>query len=185
MNDKLDKVSEHFRSIMLELGLDLNDESLKETPMRVAKMYVNELFGSLHKEPPQIKTFPNNEKYDQMVLMKDITVYSTCEHHFVPIAGKVHIAYIPGDRVIGLSKLVRVSQHFAAKPQLQERLTQEIGKYLSEKLKTESVAVIVDAKHFCCSMRGARDPNSSTITSYLGGVFREAEVRAEFFSLVK
>jgi GTP cyclohydrolase I len=185
-SEKVEKISSLFKEIMIELGLDLNDESLVETPHRVAKMYVEELFASVNTEPPVVKVFPNDEEYDQMLIEKDITINSVCEHHFVPITGVCHIAYLPEDKIVGLSKLIRVAQYFSKRPQVQERLTQQIGKYLSEVLATKSVAVVVHAKHHCCSMRGAKDPNSSTITSYLGGLFREQpEVRQEFFNLIK
>jgi GTP cyclohydrolase I len=190
MNDKQKdqkqkRIAKHFAGIMEELGLDLQDDSLKDTPNRVAKMYVHEIFSGLHSAPPKITTFKNKENYDQMLVMKDVTIYSCCEHHFVPIHGKAHIAYIPKDEVIGLSKLIRVAQYFAAKPQLQERLTQEIGNFLQECLGTQDVAVVIEAAHFCCSMRGARDPNSQTITSFLGGSFKALDVRSEFFNHLK
>lgn len=182
--NKIALIEPHVKAIMEHLGLDLKNESLANTPNRVAKMYVNEIFSSLHSEPPKITTFPNTG-YDQLLLEKNITVYSTCEHHLVPIHGKCHIAYIPKDRVIGLSKLIRTAQYFASKPQIQERLTQEIGNFLQEKLGTEDVAVVMDLAHFCCSMRGARDPNSTTITSFIGGKFKSNELRTELFSLIK
>jgi GTP cyclohydrolase I len=148
-------------------------------------MYVNEIFAGLHSPSPKITVFPNEENYDQMLVVKDITIFSCCEHHFVPIHGKCHIAYIPQSKVIGLSKLIRVAQHFSAKPQLQERLTQEIGNHLQKVLATDNVALVVEAAHFCCSMRGARDPNSKTVTSFLGGAFKKQELRTEFLSHLK
>ena len=180
------KIAEHFAGIMTELGLDLKDESLKGTPDRVAKMYVNEFCSGLNEDnEPKITTFPNDKEYNQMLVEKNITIYSMCEHHFVPIVGKCHIAYIPGRKVIGLSKLIRVAQFFSRKPQLQERLTQEIAEYLSEKLGTADIAVIIDAEHFCCKIRGAQDPNSSTVTSHIGGKFLNGDVRRELFDILK
>ena len=181
---KVAVIEKHFAGIMDALGLDLKDASLKNTPNRVAKMYVHEIFAGLHQPLPVITTFPN-PNYDQMLVERNVTVYTCCEHHFVPIVGKCHIAYLPGKKVIGLSKLIRVVQHFAAKPQIQEGLTQEIGNHLQKVLDTENVAVVVDCVHFCCSMRGARDINSSTVTSFLGGAFKDQAVREEFINTIK
>lgn len=179
------KIEGLFKQIMTELGLDLKDPSLSGTPKRVSKMYVEEIFGSLYNKAPEITTFPNDGNYDQMLVEKDITLYSVCEHHFVPIVGKCHVAYIPGDRLIGLSKLIRIVQYYAAKPQVQERLTQTIGESLKNVLNVEDVAVVIDAKHYCCSMRGAKDPNSSTITSYVSGRFREEpSIKGEFLNFI-
>lgn len=179
-------ISSKFAEIMIELGLDLNDPSLKGTPDRVAKMYINEFCSGLDLDnEPKITVFPNDKKYDQMLVEKNITIYSMCEHHFVPIIGKCHIAYIPGGKLIGLSKLIRVATFFARKPQLQERLTQEIADYLKEKLDTNDVAVIIDADHYCCRIRGVQDPTSSTVTTHLGGRFRMPEVRKELFDTIK
>jgi len=182
---KIEQIRYHVAEIMDVLGLERKDESLKNTPLRVAKMYVNEVFSSLHEDAPKITTFPNSHGYNQMLIEKNITIYSTCEHHLVPIFGKCHIAYIPGDRVIGLSKLIRVAQYFSAKPQIQEKLTHEIGVFLQNELNTKDVAVVMDLAHFCCSMRGARDQNSTTITSFLGGSFKETEARTEFMALIR
>ena len=185
-NPSKKKIATHFRAIMEELGLDLKDESLKGTPDRVAKMYVNEFCSGLDpKNEPRIAVFPNDKKYNQMLVEKNIVLHSMCEHHFVPIVGKCHIAYIPGSTLIGLSKLIRVANYFARRPQLQERLTQDIADFLKEKLDTEDVAVIIDADHFCCRIRGVRDASSSTVTTHLGGRFMLPEVRRELFDSIK
>ena len=185
-NPNKSKIAKHFKAIMEELGLDLKDESLKGTPDRVAKMYVDEFCSGLDvKNEPKIKVFPNDKNYDQMLVEKNITLHSMCEHHFVPIVGKCHIAYIPGNTLIGLSKLIRVANYFARRPQLQERLTQDIADFLKEKLHTEDVAVIIDADHFCCKIRGVRDATSSTVTNHLGGRFRMPEVRKELFDSIR
>lgn len=176
------KLAAHFKNFMIELGLDLTDKSLKDTPIRVAKMYAEELAVSLHKEPPPIKVF-ENKGYDQMVVVNNISINSMCEHHFLPFVGTCHIAYFPNDVVIGLSKLPRIARHFSAKPQIQEHLTKEIADYLITKLGTEDIAVVIDAKHECCSIRGIRDSTSSTRTSYLGGRFRNV-MREEFLNFI-
>jgi len=181
---KVEIIEKHFAEIMKTLGLDLKSPSIKDTPKRVAKMYVHELFSGLKDAPPRITTFPN-PAYNQMIVMRDITIFSCCEHHFVPIVGNCHIAYLPNKKVIGLSKLIRVAQHFAAKPQIQEGLTQEIGAYLQKVLGTKDVALVVDCKHFCCSMRGARDINSSTVTTFLDGAFLNDTTKEEFLMAIK
>jgi GTP cyclohydrolase I len=180
-------IAAHFHEIMEILGLDVNnDESLSGTPGRVARMYVRELFKGLRGDTmPVITTFPNDEGYETMLIEKNIRLVSVCEHHFVPIIGKCHIAYIPGDRVLGLSKFHRIVDWFSSKPQLQERLTQEIGSHLEKVLETEDVAVIIDAVHHCCGIRGVRDINSSTVTSFIKGRFLEPVVRTELLDLIK
>lgn len=182
-----EKIAEHFREIMLELGLNaVTDPSLKGTPDRVAKMYVDELFAGLDPDNyPDITTFPNDKKYDQMLVERNAIIYSNCEHHFVPIVGKVHMAYIPGDVLLGLSKFMRIANYYARRPQVQERLTQEIAEALKKILKTESVAVIIEADHYCCRMRGVLDASSSTVTTHLGGRFMMPEVRKELFDTIK
>ena len=182
---KIDAIADKFKGIMIDLGLDLKDESLKDTPRRVAKMYVNELCSGL--DPmnfPKCTTFPNDENYDQMLVEKDIVINSMCEHHFVPFMGVCHIAYIPGDRILGLSKFHRVAKHFARRPQVQERLTHQIQKKLQEILETEDVAVVIEASHLCCVIRGVEDTKSTTVTSAIGGVFKKSKVRHEFFNFV-
>jgi GTP cyclohydrolase I len=173
----------HFREIMNILGLDLNDDSLKGTPARVAKMYVEEIFSGLDpKNKPQIALFENKYKYKEMLVEKDITFYSNCEHHFVPIIGKAHVAYISNGQVIGLSKINRIVQYFAKRPQVQERLTVQIANELKQMLNTEDVAVVIDAAHLCVSSRGVQDINSQTVTSHYSGKFNTDEKRKEFLS---
>lgn len=162
-----------FAEIMHVLGLDLTDDSLKGTPERVAKMYVDELFSGLNpKNKPAISLFDNKYQYNNMLVEKNITFYSNCEHHFVPITGKAHVAYISSGKVIGLSKLNRIVQYYAQRPQVQERMTMQIAKELESVLNTEDIAVIIDAKHLCVSSRGIKDDTSSTTTVYYGGVFK-------------
>ncbi len=179
--EKIEKVAAHFREIMLTLGLDLTDDSLRGTPKRVAKMYIEEIFSGLNPaNEPKIALFENKFGYNEMLVEKNISFYSNCEHHFVPIMGKTHIAYISSGQVIGLSKLNRIVQYFAKRPQVQERLTMQIAKYLQKVLKTEHVAVYIDAKHLCVSSRGVKDDATSTITSYYGGKFQEDNTKREF-----
>ena len=183
---KINKIEGHFREIMLTLGLDLTDDSLKNTPARVAKMYVNEVFSGLNpKNKPAITLFENKYNYNQMLVEKNISLYSYCEHHFVPIIGKAHVAYISSGKVIGLSKLNRIVQYFAKRPQVQERLSTQIGNELMEILNTEDVAVMIDAKHLCVSSRGVQDIASSTITTFFGGKFKEDSTRAEFLKYLE
>lgn len=184
--EKIEIIAEHFQKIMHTLGLDLNDDSLKGTPKRVAKMYVKELFSGLKPENmPSVTLFDNNYKYDEILVERDISFYSNCEHHFVPIIGKVHVGYVSSGNVIGLSKLHRIVNYYARRPQVQERLTMQIGNALKEALKTEDIAVVVDADHFCVSSRGIADQSSSTVTSYFEGVFNTPSKREEFLQLVK
>jgi GTP cyclohydrolase IA len=183
---KIEIIQEHFAAIMHTLGLDLSDESLKGTPKRVAKMYVKELFSGLNPENmPTMTLFANEYQYGEMLVERNISFYSNCEHHFVPIVGKVHIAYISSGKVIGLSKLHRIVNHYARRPQVQERLTIQIGNALKQALNTEDVAVIVDADHFCVASRGIADQTSSTVTSFFGGAFDDIQKREEFMSMVK
>lgn len=171
-NKKKEQIAFHFSEIMEILGLDLNDDSLRGTPERVAKMYIDEIFSGLNpKNKPKIALFDNKYKYNQMLVEKNITFYSNCEHHFVPIIGKAHIAYISSGKVIGLSKLNRIVQYYAKRPQVQERLTNQIANELKEVLNTPDIAVIIDAKHLCVSSRGIKDDTSSTVTTYYGGEF--------------
>lgn len=182
---KIELIEKNFREIMHVLGLDLNDESLKDTPRRVAKMYVKEVFSGLNPEnKPKATAFTNNFKFKEMLVEKDITIYSYCEHHFVPIFGKAHIAYFPNGHVIGLSKLNRIAQYFAKRPQVQERLTIQIANELKETLGTEDVAIIIDANHMCVSSRGVNDVNSSTITSSFNGKFMNEAVRSELLKYI-
>ncbi|TLP77035.1 GTP cyclohydrolase I FolE [Maribacter sp. ACAM166] len=180
---KIERIRENVRDIMLTLGLDLNDDSLKGTPNRVAKMYVNEVFGGLHpNRKPKSSTFDNKYKYGEMLVEKNITLYSTCEHHFLPIVGRAHVAYISNGTVVGLSKMNRVVDYYAKRPQVQERLNIQIVRELQEVLGTEDVACIIDAKHLCVNSRGIRDIDSSTVTAEYGGKFKEDLVRREFLN---
>jgi GTP cyclohydrolase I len=182
---KIDLISKHFKEIMLILGLDLKDDSLKGTPHRVAKMYVKEIFSGLNPaNKPEIKLFENKYKYNEMLVEKDITFYSNCEHHFVPIIGKAHVAYISSGKVIGLSKINRVVQYFAKRPQVQERLTQQIANELKEILQTDNIAIVIDAAHMCVSSRGVSDVNSKTVTSHYSGEFKEDAKKQEFLKYI-
>ncbi len=183
---KIELISKKFKDIMEILGLDLTDDSLKDTPARVAKMYVKEIFSGLNPaNKPAITLFDNKYKYDEMVLEKNITFYSNCEHHFVPIIGKAHVAYISSGKVIGLSKLNRIVEYYAKRPQVQERLTMQIANELKNILQTEDVAVVLDAKHLCVSMRGVKDEASSTVTAAYSGRFNEEGIKNEFLSYIK
>ena len=183
---KIELIEEKFRDIMNILGLDLNDDSLSGTPHRVAKMYISEIFSGLNPEnKPKIALFDNKYKYNEMLVEKNITFYSNCEHHFVPIIGKAHVAYISNGKVIGLSKLNRIVQYYAKRPQVQERLTVQIANEIKEVLNTEDVAVVIDAHHLCVSSRGIKDINSSTITSSYDGKFLNEQTRNEFLQYVK
>lgn len=178
--DKKKKISILFEEIMNVMGLDLTDDSLKGTPDRVAKMYIDEIYSGLNpKNKPKIALFDNKYQYNQMLVEKNITFYSNCEHHFVPIIGKAHVAYVSSGKVIGLSKLNRIVQYFAKRPQVQERLTNQIGQELKDILNTEDVAVIIDAKHLCVSSRGIKDDASATVTSFFSGVFNSPAKVAE------
>jgi GTP cyclohydrolase I len=178
--EKKKRISILFSEIMDVLGLDLTDDSLRGTPDRVAKMYVDEIFSGLDPEnKPKIALFDNKYQYNQMLVEKNITFYSNCEHHFVPIIGKAHIAYKSSGKVIGLSKLNRIVQYYAKRPQVQERLTNQIANELKTVLETEDVAVIIDAKHLCVSSRGVKDDTSATVTTYYGGIFNTPEKIAE------
>lgn len=180
---KIELIEKHFRHIMEIMGLDLTDDSLKGTPKRVAKMYIKEVFSGLDpKNKPAVALFENKYKYNQMLVEKDITVFSNCEHHFVPIYGKAHVAYISSGKVIGLSKLNRIVEYYSKRPQVQERLTVQIANELKEALNTEDIAVVVDARHMCVQSRGVRDSGSSTVTAYYGGKFEEEATKKEFLS---
>ncbi|MFT4855631.1 MAG: GTP cyclohydrolase I [Algoriphagus sp.] len=184
---KIELIEKHFREIMHIMGLDLTDDSLRGTPHRVAKMYIKEVFSGLNpKNKPAAKLFENKYKYNEMLVEKDITFHSHCEHHFVPIYGKAHVAYISNGDVIGLSKINRIVQYYSKRPQVQERLTMQIGSELKEALGTEDVAVIMDAYHMCVSSRGVQDTNSSTVTSFYSGKFQHDEqTRLEFMKYIE
>lgn len=183
---KMKEIEHYFGKIMHTLGLDLNDESLKGTPRRVAKMYIKEIFSGLSPQnKPQVSIFPNVYNYNQMLMEKNITFYSNCEHHFVPIIGKAHVAYISSGKIIGLSKINRVVDYFARRPQVQERLTVQIAKELMDVLETDDVAVMIEAKHLCVSSRGIKDDSSLTITSSFNGKFLNDNTRSEFINYIK
>ncbi|WP_396634756.1 GTP cyclohydrolase I FolE [Maribacter sp. R86514] len=178
--EKKEKIAALFSQIMDVMGLDLNDDSLRGTPNRVAKMYIDEIFSGLNPaNKPKVALFDNKYQYNQMLVEKNITFYSNCEHHFVPIIGKAHIAYVSSGKVIGLSKLNRIVQYYAKRPQVQERLTNQIAGELSKILETENIAVIIDAKHLCVSSRGIKDDTSATVTAFYGGIFNEPNKIAE------
>lgn len=184
--EKKSKISILFEEIMDVMGLDLNDDSLKGTPDRVAKMYIDEIFSGLNpKNKPKVALFDNKYQYNQMLVEKDITFYSNCEHHFVPIIGKAHIAYISSGKVIGLSKLNRIVQYYSKRPQVQERLTNQIAEELKFILGTEDVAVIIDAKHLCVSSRGVQDDSSATVTAFYGGTFNTSAKIVELQNYLK
>lgn len=184
-DEKIAKIENHFRSIMDIMGLDLTDDSLKGTPKRVAKMYIKEIFSGLNpKNKPDIKLFENKYKYQQMLVEKDITLFSNCEHHFVPIIGKAHVAYISNGTVIGLSKLNRIVQYYAQRPQVQERLNIQIANEIKKVLNTDDVAVVIEATHLCVSSRGIKDTTSATVTAEYSGKFLEDATRNEFLKYV-
>ncbi|HRX00723.1 MAG TPA: GTP cyclohydrolase I FolE [Cyclobacteriaceae bacterium] len=184
-DQKVDKIEKHFKEIMNILGLDLNDDSLSGTPRRVAKMYVKEVFSGLNpKNRPHARLFDNKYNYDQMLVEKDITFYSHCEHHFVPIYGKAHVAYFSSGKVIGLSKINRIVQYFAKRPQVQERLTVQIGKEIERALNTQNVGVVIDANHMCVASRGVGDTNSKTGTAYFSGKFKDENIKREFLNYI-
>ena len=185
-SEKIEAIQVDVENILNTLGMDLRDDSLKETPKRVAKMFVSEIFGGLNpKKKPKASTFENKYKYGEMLVEKNITLYSTCEHHLLPIVGKAHVAYISNGTVVGLSKMNRIVDYFAKRPQVQERLTIQIVKELQAVLNSEDVACIIDAKHLCVNSRGIRDIDSSTVTSEFGGKFKNAETKREFLDYIK
>lgn len=183
--DKIRVIEEHFEGIMDALGLDLTDDSLQGTPRRVAKMFVNEIFAGLDPQrKPKASTFENKYQYGEMLVEKNIVVYSTCEHHFLPIVGRAHVAYISNGRVIGLSKMNRIVDYFAKRPQVQERMTRQIVQAMQEALDTQDVACVVDAKHLCVNSRGIRDIDSSTVTAEFGGQFRQDSIKRDFLDYI-
>jgi len=185
-DEKVAAIEPHFKAIMEILGLDLNDDSLKGTPLRVAKMYVKELFQGLNPaNMPSMTLFENKFQYNEMLVEKNINFYTNCEHHFVPFFGKAHVAYISSGKVIGLSKLNRLVEYFSKRPQVQERLTMQIGKALQTIMQTQDVAVMMDAKHLCVSSRGVKDDSSNTITSFFGGQFQDEKVKLQFLKYIE
>ncbi|MCX2574096.1 GTP cyclohydrolase I FolE [Pedobacter sandarakinus] len=182
---KIELIAEHFEGILNILGLDLTDDSLRDTPNRIAKMYVKEIFSGLNPaNKPKPTLFKNPYRYNEMLVEKNIAVFSNCEHHFVPITGKAHVAYISNGTVIGLSKLNRIVQYFSQRPQVQERLTIQIAEEIKRVMGTSDVAVMIDASHHCVSSRGIRDIGSATITTSYGGKFLEPETKNEFLKYV-
>ena len=184
--DKIKKIEQHFKEIMDTLGLDLTDDSLSGTPHRIAKMYVKEIFSGLDpKNRPSVSVFENKYDYNNVLVEKDILLQSCCEHHFIPFIGKCHVAYIPNEKVVGLSKLNRIVRYYARRPQVQERLTIQIAEDLKKTLNTEDVAVYIEAKHLCVAMRGVEDNQSSTVTSHYSGRFAEGPAKAEFLQAIQ
>ncbi len=185
-DEKIERIKKDVENILITLGMDLTDDSLKGTPNRVAKMFVKEIFGGLNPaKKPGASTFENNYKYGEMLVEKNITVYSTCEHHLLPIIGRAHVAYISNGRVVGLSKINRIVDYYSKRPQVQERLTMQIVQELQIALNTEDVACIIDAKHLCVNSRGIKDIESSTVTSEFGGKFKNEQTRRELLEYIK
>lgn len=185
-DEKILIIQDHVCEILETLGMDLTDDSLKGTPLRVAKMFVNEIFGGLHpNKKPKASTFDNSYKYGEMLVEKNITLYSTCEHHLLPIVGKAHVAYVSNGTVVGLSKMNRIVDYYAKRPQVQERLTLQIVQELQEILGTQDVACVIDAKHLCVNSRGISDTASSTVTSEFGGIFQSEDKKREFLDYLK
>ena len=185
-SEKIEIIEKRVADILYTLGMDMTDDSLKGTPKRVAKMYVNEIFSGLNpKNKPKASTFDNKYKYGEILVEKNITLYSTCEHHLLPIVGKAHIAYISNGNVVGLSKMNRIVQYYAQRPQVQERLTIQIVRELQEVLNTKDVACVIDAKHLCVNQRGIKDIASSTVTCEFGGVFKNQDKKQEFLDYIK
>jgi len=184
--EKIERIQKNVYEILDTLGMDLTDDSLQGTPKRVAKSFVNELFSGLNPDnKPRLSTFDNNYKYGEMLVEKNIVVYSTCEHHLLPIVGRAHIAYISNGNVIGLSKMNRIVEYFAKRPQVQERLTMQVVQALQEALSTQDVACVIDAKHLCVNSRGVKDIDSSTVTSEFGGQFKNKDTKREFLDYIK
>lgn len=185
-DDKIASIEKDVYNILETLGMDLTDDSLKGTPKRVAKMFVKEIFGGLKPENlPKSSTFENKYNYSEMLVEKNITVYSTCEHHLLPIVGRAHVAYFSKGRVIGLSKMNRIVEYFAKRPQVQERLTIQVVKALQKALNTQDVACVIDAKHLCVNSRGIKDVDSSTVTAEFGGKFQDQNIKREFLDYLR
>jgi len=182
--ERIAEIAEHFRTIIRLLGLDLSDPNLVETPERVAKMYFELFQGLSEGAEPKVTFFPNDERYTAMVMEKDIPFYSLCSHHFVPFYGHVHLAYIPNESIVGLSKMARIVDFYARRPQLQERLTEQIAGFMAEKLDPQGVMVVVEARHLCVEMRGVKKPGALTVTSAIRGIFNTQSVREEFLNLL-
>jgi len=183
--EKLFTVAHHVRGILKTLGLDATDPNLAETDIRVAKMYFEMFHGLTEGAEPKVTTFPNEEGYSHMVMEKQIPFYSMCAHHLVPFYGHAHIAYIPRDRILGLSKFARILEFYAKRPQLQERLTEQVVTYFEEKLEPLGAMVVIEARHLCVEMRGVKKPGAVTVTSALRGIFHQKQVREEFLDLLR
>jgi len=182
---KLDGIAHHVRGILTSLGLDLQDPNLAETDLRVAKLYLEMFHGLEEGAEPKVTTFPNEEGYSHMVMEKQIPFYSMCAHHLVPFYGHAHIAYIPRERILGLSKFARILEFYAKRPQLQERLTEQVVTFLDEKLQPQGAMVVIEARHLCVEMRGVKKPGALTVTSALRGIFHQKQVREEFLDLLR
>jgi GTP cyclohydrolase I len=182
---KVEAVAQHVRGILVALGLDLKDPNLAETDLRVAKMYLEMFQGLAEGAEPKVTTFPNEEQYSHMVMEKQIPFYSMCAHHLVPFYGHAHIAYIPRDRILGLSKFARILEFYAKRPQLQERITEQVVSFLEEKLQPLGAMVVIEARHLCVEMRGVKKPGALTVTSALRGIFHQKPVREEFLDLLR
>tara|TARA_B100000787_G_scaffold30665_2_gene20568 strand:+ start:25179 stop:25859 length:681 start_codon:yes stop_codon:yes gene_type:complete len=184
--EKIERIQESVKDILTTLGMDLEDDSLRGTPKRVAKAFVNELFMGLNPlNKPSASTFDNKYNYGEMLVEKNIVVYSTCEHHLLPIVGRAHVAYISDGKVIGLSKMNRIVEYYAKRPQVQERLTMQVVQAMQLALGTDNVACVIDAKHLCVNSRGIKDIDSSTVTAEFGGKFKEKETKQEFLEYLK
>ena len=185
-DEKIQKIQESVKDILITLGMDLTDDSMQGTPKRVAKAFVNEIFMGLNPaNMPKASTFENNYNYGEMLVEKNIVVYSTCEHHLLPIVGRAHVAYISDGKVIGLSKMNRIVEYYAKRPQVQERLTMQVVQSMQEALGTENVACVIDAKHLCVNSRGIKDIESSTVTAEFGGKFKNKDTKQEFLDYLK
>lgn len=182
--DRVDRLTSRVRALLEELGLDLTEPNLSETDRRVAKMYLEMFHGLEEGAQPRITTFPNDEEYQSMVMERDISFYSMCSHHLVPFYGHAHIGYVPGKRIVGLSKLPRVLEFYAKRPQLQERLTEQVADFLEQELAPQGVMVVIQARHLCVEMRGIKKPGASTVTSAIRGIFHDRPIREEFLELL-
>ena len=182
--EKVREIARHVRGIIEILGLDPHDPNLAETPDRVAKMYLEMFHGLSEGAEPKITIFPNSEHYQAMVMEKDIPFYSMCSHHFVPFYGHAHLAYIPNDKIVGLSKMPRILEFYARRPQLQERLTEQVAQFMADKLHPQGVMVVIEARHLCVEMRGVKKPGALTVTSAIRGIFYDRPVREEFLDLL-
>ncbi|MEO8195976.1 MAG: GTP cyclohydrolase I FolE [Thermoanaerobaculia bacterium] len=184
-DSRIDRIAGHVRGMLTELGLDLTDDNLRETDRRVAKMYLEMFQGLAEGAEPKVTTFPNDEHYSAMVMEKQIPFYSMCAHHLVPFYGHAHLAYIPNDTILGLSKFARILEFYAKRPQLQERLTEQVANYLDTRLKPQGVMVVIEARHLCVEMRGVKKPGAMTVTSSIRGTFYQKPVREEFLDLLR